>query len=238
LETRKENIGFLPEEIQAKAEQELDNFPDMDVTVKVGLDLNDAKTLEDTLESEIPSGNLACIMVILTRRNDKKKDEDFRYLNSNMLPFNEKEKWFIVLVDDKNHVIVSDVAIFGKKTFVKKFNLPAFQEGKFNFKLHVRPNGYLELDQEFDVNITVLPPILHKYEISKSDQDKMKEPSLFDVMAKGVYQKTDNSDEELEDGEEKDEDEDEEEEETEKSEEKSKSKSKEEDISTKKEKAE
>jgi len=223
-ETRKENIGVLPEEIQDKAELKLSKYPEMEVHVQVGLDLNDAKTSEEKLQSEVPAGNIACVMVILTRKNDTQKDEDFRYLNSNKFPFNEKEKWYILMTDDKNRVIAFDVAVFGKKNYMKKFTFPAFQEGTFNFKLYVRPNGYLELDQEFDLSLTVLPSAQTKYELSKSDLEKMKEPSLFDIMAKGVYQKDENSDEELEDGAEEKEGEEEEEEEEEEEDDKKKSK--------------
>lgn len=236
-ESRKENLGVFPEELHAKIDAELDNFPDIDVNIKVGLDLDDAKTVDDKLETEIPSGNIACIMVILTRRNDTKKDEDFRYLHSTMFPFNEKEKFYLALTDDKNHVIGFDVAVFGKKTHVKKFTFPAFQEGTFKFKLHVKPNGYLDLDSEHDVEFTVKPAIQNKYEISKSDQKKMKEGSLFDMMAKGIYQKDGDSDEELEEGAEHNPDSDEELEEDEDKKEK-KDKKKDSEISTNKEKAE
>lgn len=58
-------------------------------------------------------GDLATLKVTLKRLNYKKPENtDFAYIKSNKFPFNEKEKWYLLLVNEKNQILDVDVVIF------------------------------------------------------------------------------------------------------------------------------
>ena len=44
--------------------------------------------------------------VTLNRLNQDHKDTDFKYLRSNRFPFNEKEKWYVFVGDERRNLVL------------------------------------------------------------------------------------------------------------------------------------
>jgi len=179
-----------PDENLGGAIKELVQFPFMDIKAEV--------FVED--EQDIRLGDIVTLKVTLTRLNQDHKDTDFKYLRSNRFPFNEKEKWYVFVGDERrNLVLMSETAVFGNKTCEKKFLFPADNQGEFSLKIFVRSNGYLGLDFETEVRFKVQDRIQKKkYEIHPDDLKIKNEPTFFEQLTQGVKAEEDNSDEELE----------------------------------------
>jgi len=182
--------NFNPDENLGGAIQELIQFPYMDIKAEV--------FVED--EEDIRLGDIVTLKVTLTRLNQNHKDTDFKYLRSNRFPFNEKEKWYVFVGDERrNLVLMSETAVFGNKTCEKKFLFPADNQGEFSLKIFVRSNGYLGLDYESEVRFRVQERIVKKkYEVHPDDLKIKNEPTFFEQLTQGVKAEEDNSDEELE----------------------------------------
>ncbi len=71
-------------------------FPFMDIKAEV--------FVED--EEDIRLGDIVTLKVTLTRLNQNHKDTDFKYLRSNRFPFNEKEKWYVFVGDERRNLVL------------------------------------------------------------------------------------------------------------------------------------
>mmetsp|Transcript_13364 Transcript_13364/g.11446 ORF Transcript_13364/g.11446 Transcript_13364/m.11446 type:complete len:166 (-) Transcript_13364:329-826(-) len=151
-------------------------------------------------ENDIRAGDIITIKVVLTRLNKFSKNKDFTYLKSNRYPFNIKETWYIVVGSEKRNVVfMSETASFGKETFEKEFMIPAPEQGDFELKLFVKPNGYIGLDYEQDLKFKVLPREEgRKYQIHPEDEAIRNEPSLIQQLMSGAKGQDNDSDNELE----------------------------------------
>jgi len=192
-EKERAELSFVPEEDKQQFLQEIAEFPKMTV--------NHSVFVED--EEEVMVGDILTLKVEVTRENFKGKESEVNYVKSARFPCLKQEKWYIIVADFNQNLIIFQKSFTSyKKVVEEKFKFPANIQGEFTWKLFVKNDCYRELDQEFDVKFKIVNRVNREKPAYHPDDEALdRAPSFYNQMMTSMFKKENDSDEELEEDE-------------------------------------
>eukprot|EP01016_Furgasonia_blochmanni_P013097 TRINITY_DN1662_c0_g1_i1.p2 TRINITY_DN1662_c0_g1~~TRINITY_DN1662_c0_g1_i1.p2 ORF type:complete len:315 (-),score=138.20 TRINITY_DN1662_c0_g1_i1:800-1744(-) len=186
-------LNVLPDDVNKDLiNQEIDKFPNISFKHEV--------FVKD--EKEICAGDFVTIKFTLTREHLKDGEEQSTFV-TNYYPFKKRERWYVIIADEeKNLVIWFKPLNSPKKVVEESFNYRFTEPMKIKWRVYLRSDCYRELDQDSEMEFTILPEDTVKREVFVHPEDAAldKQPSLFAQLMQG-FGKQDESDEELEEDE-------------------------------------
>ena len=120
----------------------VNRYPNIDVTYE--------------LDSEqVESGDAVTVKILLEREGE---DEEIGPVIAPFFPVKKDEGWWIVIGDPSDKTLLAIKRLsFGQKTTLKLDFAAPERVGEVQVKMYLMCDGYLGVDQEFDLNLVVTP---------------------------------------------------------------------------------
>mmetsp|Transcript_36450 Transcript_36450/g.46781 ORF Transcript_36450/g.46781 Transcript_36450/m.46781 type:complete len:615 (+) Transcript_36450:63-1907(+) len=161
-------------------------IPDIDVKLDV--------FVED--EEQIAEGDLVTLKVTMTRLNVP-EGQKAPVVHAPRYPVARREVWHAILTNRQGKVVGLEKITSQEREVVQEVKFMVQQQGQYLYKLFLKSDCYIGLDQEHDVKFSVVSAAtLPAYEPHPDDVELDNEPTLFEqVMAANVEEDTDSEDE-------------------------------------------
>jgi translocation protein SEC63 len=156
--------------------------------------------VDDDEDDKVYEGDLLTVQVKLTR-NNVEDGEKAGLVHAPHFPFIKKESWWIILGTKDGKVIHIQRVTDQEKVVKHNIKFLAPREGTYHFDLHVVSSDYIGLDQNSEVELTVLDAsVLPEYVVHPDDAELDDEPTLFEeVMRKNVEEDSEDEEEDSDD---------------------------------------